>query len=328
MKLFLLLSLAALAAMSLPAVAFDCAKASSDTEKLICSDTALKAADDKLGEHWASAKEEFSKQAFKAVLADQRNWLKRRDEGCVQGSDAERVACLTNMTEARIGELAAAARSGPGLEGKLEPFAIVKEAMPRGYQVDFTGFKFAEPKLPGEVAFNDLVDKLIAEAPVDEKVDFDPPGGFLDFQQSMTLTYASPELMSVTVSTGRYDGGAHPNHYSATYNVHMRDGVLDFGKVFPDKAVAQLSKLCFEALKRPGGEKLSPQERREAMFDPTPQSMHEMVGNLASWAFNETGATILFPPYAIAPYAAGDFECDLPLKTLKTLSRNKAYLPG
>ena len=77
--------------------------------------------------------------------------------------------------------------------------------MPRGYQVDFTGFRFADPKLPGEMAFNEVVDKLVAEAPVDEKVDFDPPGGFLDFRQSMTPTYASPDLMSVTVSTGRYD---------------------------------------------------------------------------------------------------------------------------
>jgi uncharacterized protein len=131
-------ALAVLGAMSLPAAAFDCAKASTETEKLICSNEALKAADDKLGEHWASAKEEFSKQAFKAVLADQRAWLKRRDEECAQGGESERVACLTDMTQARIGELGAAARSGPGLKGKLEPFAIVKEGVPRGYQVDFT----------------------------------------------------------------------------------------------------------------------------------------------------------------------------------------------
>jgi uncharacterized protein len=327
MRRSLLLNLAALAATSLPAAAFDCAKAGTDTEKLICSDAALKAVDDKLGEQWSLAKEEFSKQAFKALLADQRAWLKRRDEDCARGSDSERVTYLADMTQARIGELGAAARSDPGLKGKLEPFAIVKEAVPQGYQVDFTGFRFADPKLPGEVAFNEVVDKLVAEAPVDEKVDFDPPGGYLDFQQSMTLTYGSPDLMSVTVSTGRYDGGAHPNRYSMGYTVHMRDGVLDFGKVFSQKAVAQLSRLCFEGLKRPGGEKLSAQERRESMFDPTPQSMHEMVGNLSSWAFNEAGATMLFPPYAIAPYAAGDFECDLPLKTLKKLARNKVYLP-
>ncbi len=161
----------------------------------------------------------------------------------------------------------------------------------RGYKVEFTGFQFLKPQLPGEVAFNTIVHKLLDEAPVDEKVDFDPPGGTLDFMQTMELTYASPALMSATVSTSRYDGGAHPNHYSGTYN------------------------------------KLSPQERRESMFDPTPQSMHEMVGNLSSWAFTEAGATILFPPYAIGPYAAGDFECDLPLKTLKGLALNKAYLP-
>lgn len=61
MRRSLLLSLAALAATSLPAAAFDCAKAGTDTEKLICSDAALKAVDDKLGEQWSLAKEEFSK---------------------------------------------------------------------------------------------------------------------------------------------------------------------------------------------------------------------------------------------------------------------------
>jgi uncharacterized protein len=55
----LVLTIAALAGMSLPAHAFDCAKASTETEKLICSDSDLKAIDDKLGEHWAAIKDGF-----------------------------------------------------------------------------------------------------------------------------------------------------------------------------------------------------------------------------------------------------------------------------
>jgi hypothetical protein len=42
---------------------------------------------------------------------------------------------------------------------------------------------------------------------------------------------------------------------------------------------------------------------------------------------HEDGATVLFPPYAIGPYAAGDFECQLPLKTLKALTVQPRYLP-
>lgn len=72
----LLLSGVVLACLTLPAGAFDCAKATTETEKLICSDDQLKALDDKLGEHWSTMKGDFSKQAWQAMLTSQRAWLK------------------------------------------------------------------------------------------------------------------------------------------------------------------------------------------------------------------------------------------------------------
>jgi uncharacterized protein len=323
----LVLTIAALAGMSLPAHAFDCAKASTETEKLICSDSDLKAIDDKLGEHWAAIKDGFSKQAWQAMLTSQREWLKQRDATCSAGTGQERVDCLKAETRNRIDAFGMAHRSGSGLKGALEPFGIESDGGLRGYKVEFTGFRFTDPVQPGETAWNAIAQKLMDEAPVEDKVDFDPPGGSLDFSQSMELTYASPELMSVTVHTGRYDGGAHPNSYSASYNVHMQDGVLKFADVFRPDAVARLSKMCFERLARLDGEKLTAQQRRESLFEPKPEALHDMVANLAAWAYNEAGAKVLFPPYAIGPYAAGEFECQLPLKTLKALAVQPRYLP-
>lgn len=323
----LLLSGVVLACVTLPASAFDCAKATTETEKLICSDNELKAIDDKLGEHWSTMKGDFSKQAWQAMLTSQRAWLKQRDARCANGSDEERIGCLKAETQNRIDTFAVAHRSGPGPSGEIVPLGILSDGGPRGYKVEFQGLQFFKPVLPGELALNAIVHKLMDEAPVEEKVDFDPPGGTLDFTQSLEVTYASPELISVTAHTGRYDGGAHPNRYSASYNVHMQDGELKFPEVFRPEAVAQLSKMCFERLARLDGDRLTAQERRDSLFEPNADSLREVVGNLSAWAYTEDGATVLFPPYAIGPYAAGDFECRLPLKTLKALTVQPRYLP-
>ncbi len=96
--------------MSLPAQAFDCAKATTDTEKLICSDSELKAIDDKLGEHWSTMKEEFSRQAWKALVAAQRSWLQQRDAKCSKGAGQEQIDCLKAETQNRIDALAVAHR--------------------------------------------------------------------------------------------------------------------------------------------------------------------------------------------------------------------------
>jgi hypothetical protein len=85
--------------------------------------------------------------------------------------------------------------------------------------------------------------------------------------------------------------------------------------------------MCFERLVRPGGDRLTAQERRDSLFEPKAESLREVVGNLSAWAYTEDGATVLFPPYAIGPYAAGDFECQLPLKALKALTVQPRYLP-
>ncbi len=316
-----------LAAMTAPAASFDCAKATTGTEKLICSDTALKAIDDKLQEHWQSTRGELSSLAWSSLLRDQRTWLKQREMLCSPGNNANPIECLTSMTQQRIGEIAMAPRSGPGASGQMQPFEIEKAAKLRQYKVELHGLRFSNAQQPGEKAFNAAVDRLVGEAPVNETVDFDPPGGTLDYFQSMTVTYAAPHLLSVTASTGRYDGGAHPNRYTVVINVSTEEGALNFDRLFPANAVAKLSQACFDGLKGNSGDVLTQQQRRDAMFEATPQSMQSTVGDLANWAFNEEGATVLFQPYAIGPYAVGEFECQLPLAVLRDLSQAAHLLP-
>ena len=116
----LVASLAALAAFggASPSFgqSFDCRKASTPSEKLICANKPLGALDEVLG---AALREAFAKSpdSKARLLADQRNWLGLRDKQCViiQGQDsdeqkAETLGCLTGAYLERIETL----RSGSG----------------------------------------------------------------------------------------------------------------------------------------------------------------------------------------------------------------------
>ncbi|WP_080500553.1 lysozyme inhibitor LprI family protein [Burkholderia pseudomallei] len=78
---------------------FDCAKASSAIEHLICSTPESANADLRLADEYSKARAKSSDPA--ALKADQRNWMKSERDAC---SDA---GCLVKVTEARIQKLAA-----------------------------------------------------------------------------------------------------------------------------------------------------------------------------------------------------------------------------
>lgn len=78
---------------------FDCAKASSPIEHLICSTPQTADADLRLASAYSAARAKSSDPA--ALKADQRKWMKDERDAC---SDAE---CLLNVSEARIQKLAA-----------------------------------------------------------------------------------------------------------------------------------------------------------------------------------------------------------------------------
>ncbi|MCV9980955.1 lysozyme inhibitor LprI family protein [Burkholderia pseudomallei] len=78
---------------------FDCAKASSPIERLICSSPETANADLRLADSFSKARAKSSDPA--ALKADQRKWMKVERDAC---SDA---TCLLAVTEARIHALAA-----------------------------------------------------------------------------------------------------------------------------------------------------------------------------------------------------------------------------
>lgn len=316
-----------LASMSLPAQAFDCAKASTKTEKLICSDTELKAADDAMGAAWKRLGDLLDKDEMQSMRVSQRAWLKWRSDRCGYGGDAERIECLEQLTSARALLLAGEPRTGPGTGSRMVPFAFYQQGSKTRFEIDISGTRFAGPQRPGELAFNKALDDGISGAPVNDTVDFETPAQ-LSYSETMSVEYAGPQLLSVLSSVWRYDGGAHGNYYSTGLNFALDQGELQFSDLFADAALQPLAIECRNRLSRAEtSEVLSPQERRENLFEDTVAVFAEQMKSLRAWSFDTQGARVHFAPYAIASYAAGSFECRLPLELLSSLSKAPQYLP-
>ncbi|MEM7635988.1 MAG: lysozyme inhibitor LprI family protein [Pseudomonadota bacterium] len=319
--LFLVLS------VSSTAHAFDCAKANTETEKLICSDATLKQADDDLGRAWGKVRDLLDEAEFKTLRKNQRAWLKTRDARCGYGSEAERVACLLQQTTQRTLVIAATPKTGPGSGATMVPFARVQAGSKTAYEVEIAGVRFAAPDRAGEVSFNKAVDDLVNQAPFTEKIDFETAGQ-LSYNQSITLEYAAPNLVSALVQTWRYDGGAHGNSVFSAINVSPQTGELTYDKLFSPEAKTELAEACENRLYGHGADEALDKAQLKQMFFPEyEKSILAAAGNLSSWTFNADGARVHFSPYELAPYAAGSFECRLPLSLLGDLSRAGHHLP-
>ena len=79
---------------------FDCTRAATPVERLICTDTALSTLDEHLGRYYAAATV-FVKEAQACLRADQQAWLQKRnrcrDEGCLKALYLDRLAELDGM---------------------------------------------------------------------------------------------------------------------------------------------------------------------------------------------------------------------------------------
>ena len=327
MRCLSILILSIFLSASLPARAFDCTKASTETEKLICSDSGLKQADNDLGRAWSKVRELLGEAEFKILRQSQRAWLKTRDARCGYGSDAERVDCLLRQTTRRTLIIAAKPKTGPGTGAAMVPFARVQAGSRTAYEVEIAGVRFADPAEAGQISFNTQVDDLVNQAPFTEKIDFETTGQ-LSYNQSITLEYAAPNLVSALVQTWRYDGGAHGNSVFSAINVSPQTGELTYDKLFSPEAKAELADACESRLYGHDADEVLDKAQLKQMFFPEyEKSILAAAGNLSSWTFNADGARVHFSPYELAPYAAGSFECRLPLSLLRDVSRADQYLP-
>ena len=90
------------------AASFDCTKAETDQEKMICSDSALSSLDDKLAKAYKSALLEATNTKVAEIQISQKEWLRNVRNNCTS------KPCLVQAYEKRIVQLTSPKTKTPG----------------------------------------------------------------------------------------------------------------------------------------------------------------------------------------------------------------------
>jgi uncharacterized protein len=318
----------ALVGTASPVLAFDCGKARSTVEKAICANPSLMASDDRMAALYAEVRDLSTAAEQKMLARSQRAWIADRESACGSASAQDIGLCIRGQIGNRIAELAVRPASGPGTATRLIP-VYVQQAGGKGlFAVDFRLMRFAKAATPGEKAFNAAVTKIAASAPVGPQPDYAGEDN-LESSATLTLSYASPRLVSALNSYGGYEGGAHPNSGTENINIDLASGKpLAFARLFPPDAAKGLASQCRTQIisqkkDKADGEAYDPASDDFLKDEVIGKSIHD----LTRWSLKASEAVVTFDAYEIGSYAEGDYDCTFAMKDLKALALPGANLP-
>ena len=124
------------------------------------------------------------------------------------------------------------------------------------------------------------------------------------FDGRYQVRFNSEELLSLEQTYMDYLGGAHPNTYLDTINVNLKNGkLLSLGDMF--KAGSNyLPRLNAIVAKQ-----VADEQQLKGFFD----KKVEVNGTENFYITDNADLVIVYPPYAVAPYAAGTIEFIIPV---------------
>lgn len=124
------------------------------------------------------------------------------------------------------------------------------------------------------------------------------------FDGRYQVRFNSEELLSLEQTYMDYLGGAHPNTYLDTINVNLKNGkLLSLGDMFKDGS-NYLPRLNAIVAKQ-----VADEQQLKGFFD----KKVEVNGTENFYITDNADLVIVYPPYAVAPYAAGTIEFIIPV---------------
>jgi uncharacterized protein YecT (DUF1311 family) len=253
MKLALFAGLALALAQVSQAASFDCAKASSRSEKQICSDPQLSRLDEDLARSFQAVRGRLSADAQKLLISGQRSWLRFHSSYCFvdgQGKPAERsaaVACQVSLYKSRI---AALERAGKPVWG-MNAFPYFQGAVrlaPAGSEPQLSYQRREVFLMDGNSATAQALNAILR--PLAELEGTDPDDSY---QSSVTLAPLGPDLLLIEDGFEGF-GGAHPvSGTSRLYFSRPLQRVLTYADVFNSPQWKDLAnKLARQHFKKQG----------------------------------------------------------------------------
>jgi uncharacterized protein YecT (DUF1311 family) len=315
-----------LSGFALPALAMDCGKATSPTDKAICADPAASAADEAMAAAYASLYGNSSETDKKKLLQSQRTWLKLRTSECIEDKKLS-AKCLVDFTQRRSLYLQGKPETGPGTGHDLIPVIIAQTGTAKLYELDIVAAKFPAPVLPGETLFNTEVDKLLKEAPSSKEKGGQPDMTYI-YDLHLRVTYASPGFLSASVDSYLFSGGAHGNSGTSSINIDIAKGKdLTFADDFDETAHKKLGDLCFAQIKAQKQENETDLNEGLLTIEELRKTIDDGVSSMKRWSFSETQGVVTFDPYALGSYIEGSYNCTFSTEVLQPLYKAGNILP-
>ena len=302
----------------LPSFAFDCAKATTKTELAICANSELVDADDEMGRAYSNLRNQLGVDGAKQVKISQRQWLKYREFQC-----ESEMRCIFEETNNRLERLVNLAKTPL----PMIPVFYFQAGSQDSYKIKIEGVKFADPYTAGQQLFNREIDKIIASAPVDEKTDEQTVGPW-EQEIFMEVTKITPRMISATVITYDYSGGAHPNSLSSGVNVNLENAKkLETTKQFSANAIQSLLSICTDKIVAEKSERFNDEDYTASKLEEDyPGEIKKHIMDMNTWIFDKDGATVRFNSYEVGSYADGPFDCEISTSLLKQLSNDPDLL--
>ena len=307
-----------LAFTSQQALAFDCAKATTDTEKTICGQAALKAADDTMSAVYTSLANRVAPATKDQLKISQINFIAGR-ENCGSGDGA--VMCILDKTISRIrylnGSVEAGALTGP--MPVLEPLLVQQAGNSKKglIRLDYAAIRFSNPASKGEKAFNAAMVKTSAEANFEPQPDMAEYSPDSPWEQSSTtrITLLNDRMISAESEFYSFEGGAHGNGGVSSVSLDRMTGLpINVAAALGKDGVEGFISLCREQI-------IAIKTERQAGYDPenpyditkddfyTDDTVRTVMNDVSAWRLEPGKATVTFNNYVLGSYAEGRFEC-------------------
>jgi uncharacterized protein len=307
---------------------FDCTKARTAGEKVICQDSRLSKADRTMAAAYARLAKMETPQSFATVQASQRAWLAYTAEFCESGGplpedfgDQRTIRnCLSVSYDDRADRLGSVrvVTAGPLV---IEPrMRFLSRAQPRTVESD------AYPWMAGgtpAAAFNAFIAKQLAldTHRMDDKELF--PDGIamaegmeLSAKRTYTVLRFDPGVVSLQVSTYDYTGGAHEAlaEFSLNWDV-ARGRPITHDSVFTTDAAWR--RFVVDTCVKDLAAQIA--EQSEHAAGPERAAVERVVADSANWLFAPDGAVVHFSPNTAA--WGGEFDVKIPYSSLRRFLR-------
>lgn len=322
---------------SRPAMALDCKASEGRTDKAICTDPRLLAAETKMLAALAALREATEAERRAMIDENQKRWQSGRSGGCDGAEDA--AACALEKTEARIVYLTATPAAGPGIDPSLVPTISVVEPAGERCGANLALYRFADSAALANVALSVRLTQLFVA--YQDNLGPNDPDATCSYSVSAEIAFASPGVVNIALNWEHYPAGGYSDSGWHAFFIEPASGrLLTFADLFPDSARASLVAACTADLH---AQKLARAVRTaHAADDPEQvaaltaevdadlatrnQTIAAHVGDLLYWRITVEGVRVDFARFDVSSVMEGGYDCAIPKAVLQATAAPAAWV--